>query len=69
VLLTSTYGTIEAVRASEISTMADNIILLRYFEIKDRMGREMLVLKTRGSQHEKKAVPFEITGNGIDIQT
>jgi circadian clock protein KaiC len=68
VLLTSTYGTIEAIRSSEISTLADNIVILRYFEIKDRMGREMLVLKTRGSVHEKKAVSFEITGSGINVQ-
>ena len=69
VFLTSTHGTIEAARSSEISTLADNIVLLRYFEIKDRMGREMLVLKTRGSEHEKKTVPFEITGSGINVQT
>jgi circadian clock protein KaiC len=69
VFVTSTYGTIEAARSSEFSTMADNIIVLRYFEIKDRMGREMSILKTRGSAHEKKAVPFEITGGGINIQT
>ena len=69
VLLTSTFGTIEAVRSSEISTLADNIFVLRYFEIKDRMGREMLVLKTRGSAHEKKSMPFEITGSGINVQT
>jgi len=69
VLLTSTHGTIEAARSSEISTLADNIILMRYLEIKDRMEREMLVLKTRGSEHEKKTVPFEITGNGINVKT
>jgi circadian clock protein KaiC len=69
VFLTSTHGTIEAARSSEISTLADNIVLLRYFEIKDRMGREMLVLKTRGSEHEKKVVPFEITGSGMNVQT
>jgi hypothetical protein len=33
------------------------------------MGREILILKTRGSEHEKKAVPFEITGSGINVQT
>jgi circadian clock protein KaiC len=69
VFVTSTYGTIEAARSSEFSTMADNIIVLRYSEIKDRMGREMLVLKTRGSAHDKKAVPFEITESGINVQT
>jgi circadian clock protein KaiC len=69
VVLTSTYGAIEAVRSSELSTLTDNIIIMRYFEIKDRMGREMLVLKTRGSDHEKKTAPYEITDSGIRIQT
>jgi circadian clock protein KaiC len=68
VLITSTSGTVEEVRTSGISTMADNIVILRYFEFKDRMGREMAVLKSRGSGHEKKAVPFEITGSGIIVQ-
>jgi circadian clock protein KaiC len=67
--LTSTYGTIEIVKTSEVSTLADNIIMMRYFEVKNRMGKEVLVLKTRGSAHDKKAVPFEITGNGMDVQT
>jgi KaiC/GvpD/RAD55 family RecA-like ATPase len=57
--LTSTNGTIEANKTTETSTLTDNIVILRYFEIKDRMGREMLVLKTRGSAHDKKAVSFE----------
>jgi hypothetical protein len=30
VLLSSTHGAIEAVRSSDISTLADNIIVLRY---------------------------------------
>jgi circadian clock protein KaiC len=68
VFLTSTYGTVEANKATEVSTLADNIVILRYFEIKDTMGREILILKTRGSAHEKKAVPFEITGSGINVQ-
>jgi len=69
VFLTSTYGGIEANKATEISTLADNIIILRYFEVKDTMGREIVILKTRGSAHDKKAVPFEITGSGINVQT
>ena len=69
VFLTSTYGTTEANKATEISTLADNIIILRYFEVKDTMGREIVILKTRGSAHDKKAVPFEITGSGMNVQT
>jgi circadian clock protein KaiC len=69
VFLTSAAGTAESVRSSEFSTMADNIVILRYFEIKERIGREVVVLKTRGSAHEKKAVPFEITDSGMNVQT
>jgi circadian clock protein KaiC len=69
VFLTSTYGTIEANKATEISTLADNIIIMRYFEVKDTMGREIVILKTRGSAHDKKAVSFEITGSGMNVQT
>jgi len=69
VFLTSTYGAIEANKETEISTLADNIVILRYFEIKDTMGREIVILKTRGSAHDKKAVSFEITGSGMNVQT
>jgi len=68
-ILTSTYGTIEIVKTSEVSTLADNIIMMRYFEVKNRMGKEVLILKTRGSAHDKEAVPFEITGSGMNVQT
>jgi circadian clock protein KaiC len=69
VFLTSTYGTTEVNKATEVSTLADNIIMMRYFEIKDTMGREIVILKTRGSAHDKKAVSFEITGRGMNVQT
>jgi circadian clock protein KaiC len=69
VLLTSSTGTIAATQESGISTLCDNILLMRYYELKDRMAREIMVIKTRGSLHEKRVVPFEITGKGMIIPT
>jgi circadian clock protein KaiC len=67
-LLTSTTGTLEFAGESGISTLTDNIIVMRYHEVKGRIEREIAVVKTRMSPHDKRIVPFEITGKGIKIQ-
>jgi circadian clock protein KaiC len=67
VFLTSAYGNNDLTKTSDISVLADNIIILRYFEVKDTMGREISILKTRGSQHTKKTASFEITGKGVIV--
>jgi len=63
--VTSALGTMAAATGSGISTLADNIILMRYNEVKKMLAREMVVLKTRGTAHERKVMPFEITERGI----
>ncbi len=68
VFLTSTMGTIVTTRMSDISTLADNIILMRFRELENKITREILVVKTRSSPHEKQVMPFEITGKGIVVQ-
>ncbi len=68
VFLTSVLGTVAATRESGASTLADNILIMRYRELKDRMTREIAVIKTRGSPHEKRVMPFEITDKGIVVQ-
>jgi len=67
VFLTSSTGTIQATQESGISTLCDNIFLMRYYELKDRMAREIMVIKTRGSVHEKRVMSFEITGKGMVV--
>ena len=67
VFLTSGIGTLEAATSSGVSTLADNIIVMRYYELKDRLAREMLVVKTRGSPHDKRVTTFDTTGKGIVI--
>lgn len=64
-IVTSALGTFEAATRSGISIVADNIILMRHREAKNRLLREMVVLKTRGAAHETRVTPFEVTGRGI----
>lgn len=66
--LTSTMGTLVMAKESGVSTLADNIFVMRYRELENKMEREIFVMKTRGSPHEKRVVPFEITGKGMVVQ-
>jgi len=68
-IVTSALGTMAAATGSGISTLADNIILMRYNESGNILARELVVLKTRGAAHEKKVMPFEITEKGIVFGT
>jgi circadian clock protein KaiC len=69
VMLTATLGKLELIQESGISTLADNIIIMRYYELKEKLGREIMILKTRGSDQDKKVTPFEIAGKGILVST
>jgi circadian clock protein KaiC len=64
-IMTSALGTMAAATGSGVSTLADNIIFMRYNEVGKMLTREMVVLKTRGAPHETKVQPFEITERGI----
>jgi circadian clock protein KaiC len=68
VFLTSTMGTLVITRTSEISTLADNILIMRYRELENKIAREIFVMKTRRSHHEKQVMPFEITDKGMVVQ-
>lgn len=55
---------------SHVTTMCDNLITLKFRERMGRpMDREIVINKTRGSGHEKRAVDFTITSKGIKILT
>jgi circadian clock protein KaiC len=64
-IITTASRTMAEATASGISTLADNIILMRYNEVEKMMTREMVVLKTRGTAHERKVKTFEIAERGI----
>lgn len=50
-----------------ISTLTDSIILLRYIQQADIMHRGIMVLKMRGSEHDKQIRPFTIDGSGMHL--
>lgn len=50
-----------------ISSLFQNIILLRYVEAESKMKRSMLILKMRATRHDESILEFVITDNGIRI--
>jgi len=50
-----------------LSFLVDSIILLRQVEIESSMKKALVVLKMRGSDHDKNLREFEITASGIKI--
>lgn len=51
-----------------ISSLVDTAIILSYEREKDRISRNLLVLKSRGTNHSKKYHKFRITDSGIIIE-
>ena len=51
----------------DISYMADNVLLLRYFEVRGNVEKALSVFKKRGSAHETTLRGFSITGSGIQV--
>jgi circadian clock protein KaiC len=51
----------------EISNMSDNIVLLN-FTTDAEMGREVRIIKTRGSAHDHHGRPLEITSSGVAVR-
>jgi len=53
---------------TNLSTLSDNIIILKYVELGGRMHRLISALKERGSMHKRDLMEFEITEeSGVDI--
>jgi len=50
-----------------ISTLTDSIILLRYIQEAEFMHRGLIVLKMRGSEHDKQIRRFTIDGEGMHL--
>jgi circadian clock protein KaiC len=64
-IITTASRTMAEATASGISTLADNIILMRFNEVEKMMTREMVVLKARGTAHDREVKLFEIGDRGI----
>lgn len=69
-LFTATTPTLvggASVTESHISTLTDAIILIRYVEVYGDIRRGIVVIKMRGSSHEKEIREFTINGQGMHI--
>ncbi|HXG64107.1 MAG TPA: circadian clock protein KaiC [Blastocatellia bacterium] len=69
-LFTATTSTLmggSSITETNISTITDSIILLRYVEMFGEMKRGLTVLKMRGSMHNKEIREFTIDGAGMHI--
>lgn len=70
VLVNASGGMMEAsaITESHLSTIPDNIILLKYVEIESVMRRFITVLKVRGSNHDKQLREYVIQKGGINVK-
>jgi circadian clock protein KaiC len=68
--LTSAVSSFKNSQSITLSLLTDNIIHMRYSEMQEKMRRQFIIVKTRGSGHDNKIVDFEIIpGKGIEIKT
>ena len=58
---------VEKLTESNLSTMTDNIILLKYVEVGGSIKSAINVLKTRGDDHSKSLKEYTITDKGIVV--
>lgn len=54
---------------AHISSFVDAIVMFRYVEIQSELRRAVLVLKMRGSSHDRKLREIVVTSDGISIST
>jgi circadian clock protein KaiC len=52
---------------ADVSYMADNVLMLRYFEAHGSVEKAISVFKKRGSAHETTLRGFRITSHGIEV--
>jgi circadian clock protein KaiC len=50
-----------------VSSIADNLIVLRYIEVQGQLGRAVLVLKARGVGHGTELRRFVIDDHGAHV--
>lgn len=51
-----------------LAFIVDTVIFLRYVEIESEIRKALVVLKMRGSDHDKEIREFKITSKGIEIE-
>jgi circadian clock protein KaiC len=69
-MLTTTTGALlglESLSDVNVSTMADVIVLLRYFEYQGQLRRAITVVKERASAHDHEIREYTIDGSGFHV--
>ena len=51
----------------DVSYMADNVLIMRYFEVRGSVEKAISVFKKRGSAHETTLRGFSITKAGLEV--
>ena len=59
----------ESPENDNIGFVVDSYLILRYVEIESAIRKALLVLKMRGSDHAKDIRQYDITGDGIEVQS
>jgi circadian clock protein KaiC len=57
----------DSITDAHISTITDAILLLRYVETQGALARGVIIIKMRGSQHDKRFHEFTIDDKGLHI--
>jgi circadian clock protein KaiC len=52
-----------------LSFLVDAIILLKFIEIESSMRRGLVIMKMRGSDHDKRLREYEITSKGLKVRS
>jgi circadian clock protein KaiC len=63
------YGQAFNVTDMGMSFLVDSIVLLKFIEIESAIRRAMVVLKMRGSDHDKSLREYEITKDGVKLHS
>jgi circadian clock protein KaiC len=69
-LFTNTTSTLlggSLISETHLSTLTDNIVMLKYVEVEGDMKRAVSLLKTRGSQHDKLLREYMVTDQGVSV--
>jgi circadian clock protein KaiC len=53
----------------DLAFVVDSYVLMRYVEIQSAVHKALLVLKVRGSDHDKDIRQYAITGRGIEVRS
>lgn len=51
----------------DVSYLADNVIMMRYYEVEGEVKQAISIFKKRGSHHERSLRDFAITAHGVEI--